>query len=123
VEAADIDVDAELTFNSRDPFAIRVLFSVAFAPADGQRRGGGLIDQFRVDGVHQPRPDLPDRRSQNPRMATVISNPTTGSAHRQPIATPPAPSRTARLVNPSVRACRPSATSVAEPICRPTRIR
>ncbi len=32
-EAADIDVDAELTFNSRDPFAIRVLFSVASAPA------------------------------------------------------------------------------------------
>ncbi len=32
-EAADIDVDAELTFHSRDPFAIRVLFSVASAPA------------------------------------------------------------------------------------------
>ena len=32
-EAAEIDVDAELTFHSRDPFAIRVLFSVASAPA------------------------------------------------------------------------------------------
>ena len=34
-----------------------------------------------------------------------------------------APSRTARLVNPSVRACKPSATSAAEPIRRPTRMR
>lgn len=32
-EAADIDVDAELNFHSRDPFAIRVVFSVASAPA------------------------------------------------------------------------------------------
>ncbi|SDP18144.1 Streptomyces sporulation and cell division protein, SsgA [Nakamurella panacisegetis] len=32
-EAGDIEVDAELSFHSRDPFAIRVLFSVASAPA------------------------------------------------------------------------------------------
>ena len=32
-EAADIEVDAELNFHSRDPFAVRVVFSVASAPA------------------------------------------------------------------------------------------
>ena len=58
-----------------------------------------------------------------PRMATVMSSPTMGSAQRQPRATPPAPSRTARLVKPSVRACRPSATRAAEPIWRPTLMR
>ena len=52
----------------------------------------------------------------------MISRPTTGSA-QSPIAAPPAPSRTARDVKPSVRACSPSATSAAEPILRPTRIR
>jgi len=45
------------------------------------------------------------------------------TAAGQPSATPPAPSSTARLVNPSVRACRPSATKAALPIRRPTRIR
>jgi len=39
------------------------------------------------------------------------------------MATPPTPSRTASDVNPSVRACSPSAASAAEPILRPTRIR
>ena len=58
-----------------------------------------------------------------PRIATVITSPMIGSACRQPNATPAAPSSTARLVNPSVRACRPSATSAALPIRRPTRIR
>jgi len=53
----------------------------------------------------------------------VISRPTTGSAQSQPIATPPTPSSTAREVNPSVRACSPSATRAAEPISRPVRIR
>ncbi len=56
-------------------------------------------------------------------MAMVISRPTMGSAQAQPAATPAAASRTARLVNPSVRAWRPSATNAAEPIRRPTRIR
>lgn len=32
-ESADIAVDAELTFHSRDPFAVRVVFSVASAAA------------------------------------------------------------------------------------------
>src|SRR5205807_360643 len=57
------------------------------------------------------------------KMAAVMSRPTTGSAQDQPIATPPAPTSTASEVNPSVRACRPSATSAAEPIRRPVLIR
>ena len=61
------------------------------------------------------------RRASTTRMATVMSRPTTGSAQRQPSATPPAPSSTASEVKPSVRACSPSATSAAEPIRRPTR--
>ena len=52
-----------------------------------------------------------------------MTSPITGSAQFQPSATPPAPSRTASDVSPSVRACRPSATSAAEPILRPVRIR
>ena len=56
-------------------------------------------------------------------MATEISRPTIGSASGKPSITPIAPSTTASEVNPSVRACRPSATSAAEPIRRPTRIR
>ena len=36
---------------------------------------------------------------------------------------PAAPAMTASEVNPSVRACWPSATKAAEPILRPTRIR
>ncbi len=32
-DTADIDVDAELNYHSRDPFALRVIFSVASAPA------------------------------------------------------------------------------------------
>ena len=53
----------------------------------------------------------------------VMSRPTTGSAQFQPIATPPAPTSTASEVSPSVRACRPSAISAAEPIFTPVRIR
>ena len=56
-------------------------------------------------------------------IATVIPRPTTGSAQSQPTATPPAPSSTASDVNPSVRACSPSATSAADPIRRPALIR
>ena len=57
------------------------------------------------------------------RIATVMSRPTIGSAAGQPRATPAAPTTTASEVSPSVRACSPSATSAAEPIRRPTRIR
>lgn len=53
----------------------------------------------------------------------VMMRPTTGSARFQPTATPPTPCSTAREVNPSVRACKPSATSAAEPILRPALMR
>ena len=56
-------------------------------------------------------------------MATVMTRPTIGSARGQPSAAPAAPISTASEVKPSVRACSPSATSAAEPIDRPTRIR
>lgn len=46
-----------------------------------------------------------------------------GSAHRQPSPTLAAPRSMARLVDPSVRACRPSATRAALPIRRPMRMR
>ncbi len=58
-----------------------------------------------------------------PRIAIAINNPITGSAHDHPIEIPSAPITTASEVKPSVRACNPSATKAADPICRPTRIR
>ncbi len=56
-------------------------------------------------------------------MAMVMSTPMIGSASGKPAQAPAALMTTARLVNPSVRACRPSATSAADPILRPVRIR
>ncbi len=52
-----------------------------------------------------------------------MRSPTSGSAIGKPRATPIAPATTASEVRPSVRAWYPSATSAAEPISRPTRIR
>ena len=71
-----------------------------------------------VGGTH------PARRSRStPRIATVMTSPMIGSAAGQPRATPAAPTTTASEVSPSVRACSPSATSAADPIRLPTRIR
>ena len=56
-------------------------------------------------------------------IAALISRPTIGSAKGKPSQMPSTPSTTASEVNPSVRAWTPSATSAAEPIRRPTRIR
>ncbi len=84
-------------------------------PLDAADRGGGLVDQIRVDRVHQSGSDLGHRGRRTPRIATVMRRPTTGSAHVQPRARPPTPTSTARLVNPSVRAWRPSATRAADP--------
>ena len=50
-------------------------------------------------------------------------NPTIGSASGNPAKTPRAPTTTASEVNPSVRACTPSATRAADPIARPVRTR
>ena len=52
-----------------------------------------------------------------------MRSPTIGSARWNPAATPIAPTSTASEVRPSLRAWRPSATSAAEAISRPTRIR
>jgi hypothetical protein len=49
-DPSDIDVDAELTFHSRDPFAVRVVFSVASAPAVEWVFSRELL----VDGVSAP---------------------------------------------------------------------
>src|SRR5215207_2745567 len=57
------------------------------------------------------------------RMAAAIKSPTMGSASGYPSHTPTAPSRTARLVQPSVLAWYPSATSAALPISLPTLMR
>ena len=84
----------------------------------------GLVDQGGVDAVQQPPADVAGRcPTAGRQIAMVISRPTTGSASGKPSPTPITPSTTASEVNPSVRACSPSATSAAEPIRRPTRIR
>lgn len=49
-EAANIDVDAELSFHSSDPFAIRVVFSVAGTPAVEWVFARELL----IDGVSAP---------------------------------------------------------------------
>jgi hypothetical protein len=56
-------------------------------------------------------------------IGSRISRPTTGSAQVQPSAAPPTPTSTPSEVNPSVRACSPSATSAADPIRRPVLMR
>ena len=55
-------------------------------------------------------------------MVTPIIMPMMGSRMGKPMAVPNAANSTASEVRPSVRACRPSATSAAEPILRPARI-
>src|SRR5215216_1597812 len=57
------------------------------------------------------------------RMAAAIKSPTMGSASGYPSHTPTAPAKTARLVQPSVLAWYPSATSAALPISLPTLMR
>jgi hypothetical protein len=56
-------------------------------------------------------------------IAAEMKRPTIGSAAWNPSATPTAPTNTPSEVRPSVRACKPSATSAADPIRRPVRIR
>ena len=56
-------------------------------------------------------------------IATVMSRPTMASERGNAASTPIAPATTPSEVNPSVRACWPSATRAAEPIAFPTRIR
>src|SRR5215472_16104489 len=98
-------------------------FSNVFDAVHRADRVAGLVNELGFDGIHQAAPTRRMAERRTPRIATVISRPTTGSAHAHPSATPPAPTSTAREVNPSVRACSPSATSAAEPMRRPTRMR
>ena len=56
-------------------------------------------------------------------IATVIASPTIASARSKPISTPIVAATTPSEVRPSVRACIPSATSAADPMRLPTRIR
>src|SRR5690242_10620173 len=68
--------------------------------------GGADVDGGRGQAAYVVQRGPSAVRS-TPRIATVISSPTTGSAHCQPIATPPAPRSTAWLVNlgPGGRLC------------------
>ncbi|CAM5338199.1 hypothetical protein SALBM311S_08110 [Streptomyces alboniger] len=83
----------------------------------------GPVDQGRIDGVqHAPEhlarsvpQDQGDRGGDRQPHDRVGQLPAQRGA--------PAPNSTARDVNPSVRACSPSATRAAEPMERPTRIR
>jgi hypothetical protein len=63
----------------------------------GDKGLGGLIDERGINGIHQPRTYLRDRQSQHTENRHVMSMPTSGSANCHPMATPPAPSSTARL--------------------------
>ena len=83
----------------------------------------GGVDEGGVDAVQEPAEHIAGRDDQHHRMAAAISRPMIGSAAGKPSATPTAPATTANDVNPSVRACRPSATSAADPIRLPTRMR
>ena len=88
----------------------------------GQRRFGGVDESGSTPSMSRRNTSRTAVR-RTARIATVMSSPTMGSASGKPSATPPAPKSTASEVNPSVRACSPSATSAAEPMRRPTRMR
>ncbi len=81
------------------------------------------VDQFGLDGVHQPSVDIGRCAAQNEQEGHGDQQPYDGSARGKPAITPKAPPTTANDVKPSVRACRPSAAKAAEPMLRPTRIR
>ena len=94
------------------------------APPGWRPTSAPPVNQSRVDGIHQPAPDLPcrlpqhgqDRHRDHQSHHRVRPIPANRDASRPP-------SSTASEVNPSARACNPSAASAAEPILRPTRIR
>ncbi len=83
----------------------------------------GLAGEGGVDGVHEAPVDLAGGLAQDGQDGHGDEQSGGWVAQLQPGATPPAPARTAMEVSPSVRACSPSATSAAEPIFRPVRIR
>jgi len=81
------------------------------------------VDECRVDGVHEPGEDLPGGLAEHGEGGDGCDQADDRVGQAEPEGDPPAPMSTTRLVRPSVRACRPSAISAAEPIRRPTRIR
>ena len=91
-----------------------------------RRRAGrlGRVDQRRVDGVHQPPVHLAGGilEHDQDRDGDEQADDRVGPAPAERDAAG-AERATAREVKPSVRACRPSATSAAEPILRPVRMR
>ena len=98
-------------------------------PADRHNSGNrlqagfGRLNKVGIDGVHQPPQDLADRGPQHEDDGHSDQQADDGSASCNPAATPGAPNSTANEVRPSIRACWPSATSAADPIRLPTRIR
>src|SRR5829696_1424551 len=85
---------------------------------DDEQGFGGAVDERRVHSIHQAGADLADRGAQHGEDRDRDDQTDDGVGPAPAEATPPTPSRTARLVKPSVRACRPSATRAAEPMRR-----
>ena len=83
----------------------------------------GLAGEGGVDGVHEAPVDLAGGLAQDGQDGHGDEQSGGWVGQLQPSATPPAPASKAREVSPSVRACSPSASSAAEPILRPARIR
>ena len=62
------------------------------------------VHRLGLDAIEDPHEDGPARLPPSQTIAAEISSPTTGSASGYPAQTPSAPTRTARLVQPSTRA-------------------
>ena len=92
-------------------------------PVDPDEGGLGLFDEFGSMPSMRRRNTSREAVRRTRRIATVMTSPMTGSAQPHPMATPPALTTTASEVSPSVRAWWPSATSAAEPMALPSRIR
>src|SRR6266542_486145 len=88
----------------------------------GPRHRARPLDQLRIHRVHEPVVDAARRvlQHEHDRNRDQEADDRIGSLEPERNA---APSNTPSEVSPSVRACKPSATSAAEPIRRPVRIR
>jgi len=89
----------------------------------GVQAGLRGIEEGGVDGVHEAPPDIGDGPAQHEQDGDGDQDADDRVGEGKPAKTPRAPITTASEVKPSVRACKPSATSAAEPIVRPTRMR
>ena len=121
---AEVGVDDDVGFGAQgvtDPADAQ--FPDVPDAGGGAQGAFGLVDQGRVDGVHQPGEDLAGRAAEHTEDCDGDDQPDDRVGEGEPEGDPAAPRSTARLVNPSVRACSPSATNAAEPIRRPTVMR